>query len=123
MKISLPFALACALAAQQPPAPRPRPQQPQGQPQGQSQTQQARPGRGGPFASAPAATAAPVSGTASLAGRVLDGGAGNAGYKTHEAFCLETQHYPDAPNQASFPTTVLRPREKFHQVTTFTFGK
>ena len=55
-------------------------------------------------------------------GNFLDGGAGNAGYKTHEAFCLETQHYPDAPNQPSFPTTVLKPNEKFHQVTTFTFG-
>jgi aldose 1-epimerase len=55
-------------------------------------------------------------------GNFLDGGAGNAGYKTHEAFCLETQHYPDAPNQAAFPTTVLKPNEKFHQVTTFTFG-
>jgi aldose 1-epimerase len=56
-------------------------------------------------------------------GNFLDGTAGNAGYKTHEAFCLETQHYPDSPNQSSFPTTVLRPGEKFHQVTTFTFGK
>ena len=55
-------------------------------------------------------------------GNFLDGGVGNAGYKTHEAFCLETQHYPDAPNQPSFPTTVLKPTEKFHQVTTFTFG-
>ena len=55
-------------------------------------------------------------------GNFLDGGAGNAGYKTHEAFCLETQHYPDASNQPSFPTTVLKPNEKFHQVTTFTFG-
>lgn len=55
-------------------------------------------------------------------GNFLDGGQGNAGYKTHEAFCLETQHYPDAPNQPSFPTAVLKPNEKFHQVTTFTFG-
>jgi len=55
-------------------------------------------------------------------GNFLDGGAGNAGYKTHEAFCLETQHYPDSPNQASFPSTVLKPGDKFHQVTTFTFG-
>lgn len=55
-------------------------------------------------------------------GNFLDGGPGNAGYKTHEAFCLETQHYPDAPNQPAFPTTVLKPNEKFHQVTTFTFG-
>ncbi len=56
-------------------------------------------------------------------GNFLDGKPGNAGFKTHEAFCLETQHYPDSPNQPSFPSTVLRPGEKFHQVTTFTFGK
>lgn len=55
-------------------------------------------------------------------GNFLDGGPANAGYKTHEAFCLETQHYPDAPNQPAFPTTVLKPSDKFHQVTTFTFG-
>jgi aldose 1-epimerase len=55
-------------------------------------------------------------------GNFLDGGAGNAGYKTHEAFCLETQHFPDSPNQASFPSTVLKAGDKFHQVTTFTFG-
>jgi aldose 1-epimerase len=56
-------------------------------------------------------------------GNFLDGKPGNAGFKTHEAFCLETQHYPDSPNQPNFPSTVLRPGEKFHQVTTFTFGK
>lgn len=55
-------------------------------------------------------------------GNFLDGGPGNAGYKTHEAFCLETQHFPDSPNQASFPSTVLKAGDKFHQVTTFTFG-
>ena len=30
----------------------------------------------------------------------LDGGPGGGGFKQHEAFCLETQHYPDSPNQA-----------------------
>ncbi len=35
----------------------------------------------------------------------------------HGAFCLETQHYPDAPNQPDFPTTRLNPGEKFEQTT------
>ena len=38
------------------------------------------------------------------------------------SIAIEPQNYPDAPNQPSFPTTVLKPNEKFHQVTTFTFG-
>lgn len=38
------------------------------------------------------------------------------------AFCLETQHFPDAPNQPDFPSTVLRPTEEFHQVTKFKFA-
>src|SRR5579863_10523434 len=39
----------------------------------------------------------------------LNGDPQNGGHKQHGAFCLETQHYPDSPNQPSFPTTVLRP--------------
>ncbi len=34
-------------------------------------------------------------------------------YPHRGAFCLETQHYPDSPNQPNFPTTVLRPGEKY----------
>ena len=41
------------------------------------------------------------------------------GYRT--AFCLETQHYPDSPNEPSFPTTTLKPGEKYHSTTTFQF--
>ncbi|MFO0013029.1 MAG: hypothetical protein ACK553_09815, partial [Planctomycetota bacterium] len=55
-------------------------------------------------------------------GNFLQGNPGNANYKMHEAFCLETQHYPDSPNQASFPTSVLKPGETFQEVTKFTFG-
>lgn len=55
-------------------------------------------------------------------GNFLAGNAGNANYKVHEAFCLETQHYPDSPNQPAFPTTVLKPGETFKQVTQFHFG-
>lgn len=35
------------------------------------------------------------------------------------ALCLETQHFPDSPNQPNFPTTILRPGEKFHSATTY----
>ena len=38
------------------------------------------------------------------------------------AFCLETQHYPDSPNEPSFPSTELKPGETFRSSTTFTFG-
>ncbi|HEY4367665.1 MAG TPA: aldose epimerase family protein [Steroidobacteraceae bacterium] len=49
------------------------------------------------------------------------GKAGHA-YGKRNAFCLETQHYPDSPNQPSFPTTVLRPGEEFHSQTVYAFG-
>src|SRR6185312_765648 len=42
------------------------------------------------------------------------------GYRT--AFCLETQHFPDSPNEPSFPTTVLKPGEQYRSATTFTFS-
>ncbi len=34
-------------------------------------------------------------------------------YPHRGAFCLETQHYPDSPNQPAFPSTVLQPGEKY----------
>lgn len=37
----------------------------------------------------------------------------------HSALTLETQHYPDSPNKPGFPTTILKPGEKFHEVTTY----
>jgi aldose 1-epimerase len=43
-------------------------------------------------------------------------------YVKHSGLCLETQHYPDAPNHADFPTTTLRPGETMHSTTIFTFG-
>jgi aldose 1-epimerase len=42
-------------------------------------------------------------------------------YKRRYGFCLETQHFPDSPNHPDFPTTILRPGEKFHQETVFKF--
>lgn len=35
------------------------------------------------------------------------------------AFCLETQHFPDSPNQPKFPSTVLKPGERFRSQTIF----
>lgn len=55
-------------------------------------------------------------------GNFLDGTPGNAGFKQHEAFCLETQHFPDAPNQSSFLTTLLKPSETLSETTTYQFG-
>ena len=43
-------------------------------------------------------------------------------YNRRFAFCLETQHYPDSPNHASFPSTELTPGQKFHSVTVFEFS-
>jgi aldose 1-epimerase len=55
-------------------------------------------------------------------GNFLGGGAGEGGYKQHDAFCLETQHYPDSPNQPQFPTTVLRTGETFKSTTVHKFS-
>jgi aldose 1-epimerase len=37
----------------------------------------------------------------------------------HAALCLETQHFPDSPNQPSFPSTILQPGTTYHTVTTY----
>jgi aldose 1-epimerase len=57
-------------------------------------------------------------------GNFLDGmvkGKRGAAYNKHDAFCLETQHFPDSPNHANFPTTVLRPGETFTSTTVYRF--
>jgi aldose 1-epimerase len=51
----------------------------------------------------------------------LVGPAGRA-YRQGDAFCFETQQYPDAPNQPGFPSTVLRPGERFRSTTIFCFS-
>lgn len=43
-------------------------------------------------------------------------------YIKHGAICLEAQHFPDSPNQPSFPNTILRPGETYKQVTVYKFG-
>lgn len=52
----------------------------------------------------------------------LGGGPGTAGNGSHDAFCLETQHYPDAPNQSNFPSTLLKPGETMTETTIHRFG-
>lgn len=37
----------------------------------------------------------------------------------YAALCLETQHFPDAPNQPAFPSTLLKPGEKYHTITKY----
>jgi aldose 1-epimerase len=43
-------------------------------------------------------------------------------YNKYGAICLETQHYPDTPNKPTFPSTVLRPGEKYETMTVHTFS-
>jgi len=57
-------------------------------------------------------------------GNFLDGsfkGKGGSAYQKRTAFCLETQHFPDSPNHPSFPTTLLKPGEKYHTTTVYKF--
>lgn len=43
-------------------------------------------------------------------------------YQPHGAFCLETQHLPNTPNQPNFPSTLLSPNEKYEEVVIYDFG-
>lgn len=57
-------------------------------------------------------------------GNFLDGSlTGKAGhvYEHRNGFCLETQHYPDSPNQPAFPSTILRPDGAYQSRTVFSF--
>lgn len=57
-------------------------------------------------------------------GNFLDGSqvSGNTSYVKNYGFCLETQHFPDSPNQANFPSTILIPGDKYVSQTIFKFG-
>ncbi|GAA4425103.1 galactose mutarotase [Pontibacter saemangeumensis] len=58
-------------------------------------------------------------------GNFLDGsltGRNGEQYTRHYALCLETQHFPDSPNQESFPTTVLQPGETYKESTLYKFS-
>lgn len=57
-------------------------------------------------------------------GNFLDGtnhGKGGAIYNHRGGFCLETQHFPDSPNQPAFPSTILRPGETYQSRTQYRF--
>lgn len=58
-------------------------------------------------------------------GNFLDGtitGKGGHVYQHRTGFCLETQHYPNSPNQPSFPGTILRPGSEYRSRTIYSFG-
>ncbi len=58
-------------------------------------------------------------------GNFLDGslkGKSGARYGVRSAFCLETQHFPDAPNQPNFPSTELKPGQDYQTTTVFRFS-
>ena len=55
-------------------------------------------------------------------GNFLDGSEGCGGFGRNEAFCLETQHYPDSPNQPQFPDCILRPGSTFKSTTLHKFS-
>ena len=58
-------------------------------------------------------------------GNFLNGtltGRGNTVYKKHYGFCLETQHFPDSPNQPSFPSTILKPGDTYRTTTAYKFS-
>lgn len=58
-------------------------------------------------------------------GNFLDGsirGKGGCTYGHRSGLCLETQHFPDSPNQPRFPSTILRPGERYSSRTVLTFA-
>jgi aldose 1-epimerase len=58
-------------------------------------------------------------------GNFLDGsliGKNGIVYHQHYGFCLETQHFPDSPNQPDFPSTILRPGETYGYTTIYKFS-
>jgi aldose 1-epimerase len=58
-------------------------------------------------------------------GNFLDGtikGKGGRVYGPRGGFCLETQHFPDSPNHANFPSTVLRPGQQYRSTSVYSFG-
>lgn len=52
----------------------------------------------------------------------LQGTKGGTKYVKHAALCLETQHFPDSPNQPGFPNTILKPGDTYKQTTVYKFS-
>jgi aldose 1-epimerase len=58
-------------------------------------------------------------------GNFLDGtvtGKEGKVYSHRSGLCLETQHFPDSPNHPKFPSTELKPGQKYHTVTIYRFS-
>ena len=57
-------------------------------------------------------------------GNSLNGikGKGGKTYEDRSAVCLETQHFPDTPNQPEFPSTILKPGETYRSTTIYKFS-
>ena len=55
-------------------------------------------------------------------GNYLDGQPSSGGFEQHQAFCLETQALPDSPNRADFPSTLLRPGQRYQHTTLYRFN-
>ncbi len=58
-------------------------------------------------------------------GNFLDGrlvGKSGKTYVNRGGLCLETQHYPDSPNQPNFPSTLVKPGSKYESTTVFKFS-
>jgi len=58
-------------------------------------------------------------------GNFLNGaisGPSGVAYRQGDGFCLETQHFPDSPNQPEFPSTELRPGEEYTSTTVYAFS-
>ncbi len=47
---------------------------------------------------------------------------GGKKYVLHGGLCLETQHFPDSPNQPSFPNVILKPGENYRHITVYKFS-
>jgi aldose 1-epimerase len=47
---------------------------------------------------------------------------GGSKYVKHAGLCLETQHFPDSPNQPAFPTTIVKPGDTYQQITVYKFS-
>ena len=56
-------------------------------------------------------------------GNFLDNIRGKTGkvYNRRDGFCFEAQHFPDSPNKPSFPSTVLKPGQRYTQTTVYKF--
>ncbi len=58
-------------------------------------------------------------------GNFLDGtivGKSGKVYNKYSGLCLETQHFPDSPNRPNFPSTILRPGQKYESLTVYKFS-